>query len=240
MAFNGHAEIVGIFFLSVAIIVRNGGNIKLSTILLSCACGAKPIAFIFVPFILRLSWKNWLLFFVTLAVIYFPLLYSVQYSEWHTLITFLRHWEYHSTGYLVLSLIFPGYISRCVGAILFLAFFGQLLYRHLKNKENVFKNGHILLFVLLFLSPVANPWYFLWVIPFLPYCKNLGEGLILLMLPLTYIQTDNFLLSIPGQYLHPLWVNIAGIAFFLMTFLVYYFPKLISVCFNKKYDTTST
>lgn len=164
IAFTAHPDVAGVMLLIAAIFfVKN--RPLLSVISLAFSVCAKPFAWVIAPFILMRLRKMYVFLFVILVlIIYLPFLASGA-TDFTTLGTFGKHWEYNAAVYSVLSQILPAVNARLLcGAIFVILYLVYVRNYRVSGQTDI--RGDILLGGLLILSPVINPWYLLWILPF--------------------------------------------------------------------------
>ncbi|MBL4585017.1 MAG: hypothetical protein JKX83_10430 [Pseudomonadales bacterium] len=165
IAFTAHPDGFGVFFLILACLYagrqQHGGAV---TTLAISIC-AKPFGCFIAPFIL---WKMprvyWLVFVVCIVGLYLP--FVLQSNSVVTgLFAFGKEWQFNSFIYGLIINIAPAPFAKLISIGSFLLVYcGYLLY-FTRNPNKPIRYDWILA-ALLFCSPVFNPWYWLWVLPF--------------------------------------------------------------------------
>jgi len=164
IAFTAHPDVAGVMLLIAAIFfVKN--RPLLSVVSLALSVCAKPFAWIIAPFILLRLRKTYVFLFVILVLmIYLPFWLSGA-TDFTALSAFGKLWEYNAAVYHMLSQILPAANARLLCGAIFVVMY--LVYiRHYRASGQTSIRGDILLGGLLVLSPVINPWYLLWILPF--------------------------------------------------------------------------
>ncbi len=164
IAFTAHPDVAGVMLLIAAIFfVKNRPLLSVASLALSVC--AKPFAWVIAPFILMRLRKTYVFLFIVLVLmIYLPFLVSGA-TDFTTLSTFGKHWEYNAAIYSVLSQALPAVNARLLCGAIFVVMY--LVYvRNYRASGHTNIRGDILLGGLLILSPVINPWYLLWILPF--------------------------------------------------------------------------
>ncbi|BFM05605.1 hypothetical protein [Halioxenophilus aromaticivorans] len=137
-------------------------------------------------------------------------------SELDSLLVFGHQWRFNPLSYRVLELFLPAALARLLCALVLL--FGCLglitlmlaLAHRYRRLPVVF-----LLLLLLFLSPVVNPWYWLWLLPLACYLARPWVVLVAVFAPVSYINStvlaqinSQYLASTELPFLVPWWVTL--------------------------------
>jgi len=163
VAFTAHPDILGIVFL-IAAIYFFASQPKTAAICLGFSVCSKPFAWIIAIYILwRFKLIQFIVFLLTVAILYSPFIMAGNESA--GLFAFGNHWEFNAAIYSLFSYAMPNHYAKAVCGVLFM---GMMIYYFvLFQKTNVANiRGDLLIGSLLLLSPVINPWYLLWVLPF--------------------------------------------------------------------------
>ena len=117
------------------------------------------------PFVLRSARPaHGVTFAAGLGVLYLPFVWPGG-ADLATLFVFAREWEFNASVFALLGAFPSDPVARGVCGALFLAGAGWLWLRSGGDESPVFP-GDRLYGLLLLLSPVVNPWYLLWLLPF--------------------------------------------------------------------------
>ena len=189
IAFTAHPDGVGVCLLLAAIVlVRNpvGASSRqtptgfddrpwtaerhrrwgLAAVLLGLAVATKTFALVLAPLILLGGrFRHWLIFAATLAAAYLPFVVAGG-TDLVSLLTFARDWEFNSAIFGLLGTFVPPSGARLFVGLLFAAFWAVYFLRYARGGKRGILRGDVLFGVLLVLSPVINPWYLLWLLPF--------------------------------------------------------------------------
>jgi len=163
VAFTAHPDILGIVFL-IAVIYFFSTKPKTAAICLGLSVCSKPFAWIIAVYILfRFKLTQCILFFLTIVVMYTPFLMAGNESS--GLFAFGQHWEFNAAIYSLFSYLMPNPHAKMLCGGLFIA---VMIYYFILFRKTTVANirGDLLIGSLLLLSPVINPWYLLWVLPF--------------------------------------------------------------------------
>jgi hypothetical protein len=210
ISFSAHADILAVCLLAAALERFTARKIAMASALLALATGAKVIALLFVPFLLLKRGKQpiggWIIFAATLLALYAP--FTIQGgAESQGLGTFLQKWEFNSSGFAVLSWIFGDEAGRIVSLGLFGAAFVWLLRAHLLATPGEIPRGDVLLALFFLFSPVANPWYFIALIPFVTLWPSLWGLTLLSTVLISYVTELNLGSNSLSAFNHPVWVR---------------------------------
>jgi len=171
IAFTAHPDVAGAMLLIAAIFfVKN--RPLLSVVSLALSVCVKPFAWVIAPFILMRLRKTYVfLFAILVLVIYLPFLASGA-TDFTTLSTFGKHWEYNAAVYHVLSQVLSATNARLLCGVLFVMMYLVYVRNYCASGQTSIR-GDILLGGLLILSPVINPWYLLWILPFATFNRDI-------------------------------------------------------------------
>lgn len=204
VAFSAHHDAIGVFFLIVAIYVYQQKKQYLTAISLALAVAVKAIAIIFIPLMLfRLGFRSWVVCVVALGVCYLPFLAFGSGTDLIGLIRFTDVWEFNSSLFGILQLFIERTNIKILTAVLMLLVSIILL----PKTTSLIPRGDVLFAVLLLLSPVVNPWYLLWLMPFAVIYPSRWAWLFSFAVSLSYITGLNLEDATLTAYNHPLWLR---------------------------------
>ncbi len=219
VAHSGHMDVIGIFFLILALILSMRESI-FSYAALSFSVLSKFFSFSLFPFLedLRAHGKKMaygsLLFLTTLSVFYFAYADSGD-AFWTGLRAYVSTWEFNSSLYAPLYAFYLKQMpldSSILGivtenaprlaaklSLIAIAFLGILsLYIYLwrkpyeYQKQNIIRTGFVVTAIMLLINPTLHPWYVLWIIPFLCFYPNAGWILFTGTVFLSYFAVHDF------------------------------------------------
>ena len=166
IAFTAHPDGVGVCLLLAAIVLARSRRWWIAAGLLGLAVATKTFALVLAPLILaRARLRHWLLFAVTAAAVYLPFV-VLGGTDLLSLQVFARDWEFNSAVFGLLKTIVPPFEARLVLGLVFAAFWTVYVLRYARSGEQGIPRGDWLFGFLLAVSPVINPWYLLWLLPF--------------------------------------------------------------------------
>jgi len=194
-----HPEIIAVAALTAALLFASQGKQYVASGLLSLSVSARVFALPLVPF--------FLLQFSRRAMICCGLFTSALFlasgvggdSASGVTKTFLSNFEFNSSGFFLLSLLLGSASARFVGVSIFALGLLTLFYFYRKNRNEVGHKsqylkqlpGETIFVLLLCFSPIANPWYFLWLLPFVALRPRLSVFVLLATANLSYFHAGN-------------------------------------------------
>lgn len=207
-AFTAHPETLGVAFLVASLYLRKYAHDSIAAMFAALAVGTKLIAVLLVPFLLcRAGRKNWALFGLSLLVVYLPFWSQGSVGALHGTAAFLQGWEFNSSGYALLVAVFGGFTAKILGTVLFGAFYLSYLWRYRSNAHAAIPRGDWLYGVFFALSPVVNPWYLLWLLPFIALFPSCWGITALSAISLSYAHGLSLGDASLPPYGHPAWAR---------------------------------
>ncbi len=207
IAFTAHPDGVGVCLLLAAIVLAKDRRFWTAAALLGLAAATKTFALVLAPLVLvRARPKHWALFVGTLAAAYLPFVVTGG-TDLVSLLTFARDWEFNSAVFGVLGTLMPPSGARLAVGLLFAAFWGWYCLRYVRNGQRGIPRGDVLFGVLLLLSPVVNPWYLLWLLPFAVLFPSFWAWTASAAILLSYMTGLNLPDYTLQAYAQPLWVR---------------------------------
>ena len=179
---------------------------------LAMAAAAKAAAWLLIPFwLLALvkqprGWQMPLALVLGFGVLYAPFWWQGA-TDAAGLKAFADGFEFNSGLYGLLTIWLPPLPSKWVlGSLLLL---GALAYgwRYWQQQNRTLPRADWLLGALLLVSPVINPWYFLWLLPFACLHRNPLAWAASAFVLLAYVTGLNLDDSGLTPYQHPVWVR---------------------------------
>ncbi len=198
-ALNVHFEPVAIAMTVAGISAAVNARPALAGVFSALSCAIRPFALLLLPFTTR-TLRTVVVFVATLAVLYAPFLLRGLH-ETHG--DFGVGWEFNSSGYALFAMLMPPPAARAACAGIFLAALMTFALR--RRDRTAWPPGSAIYGLLLVLSPVANPWYALWLVPFAAARPKAWSWTLLVTISLSYITEGN--LTGMGGYAHPWWVR---------------------------------
>ncbi len=167
-ALTAHPDVIGVCLLLAAFVARSHHKNAIAIMMLSMAVCTKVFALAALPFFLyRQSIRYWLLLLVTVVALYLPFLLNQQHSDLEILIHFAKAWFFNAPVFNLLTEVINDQWARYLGLVIFLTWYGFYFRRyHTSSQTTKIPRMDWVYGVLLLLSPVLNPWYWVWILPF--------------------------------------------------------------------------
>lgn len=202
---QAHADVLAVLPLVLAWFARRSGRTSIAAGLLGIAIAGKVLALPAAPFLLgHRSARPWLVLVGTVFLAYAPFLFRGGADG--SLLAFGAGWEFNSSLVGVLGLVLEPIPSRAM-ALLLVAPVIAWEYGQVQVQEGEPPRLDRVFGLVLFASAVVNPWYLLWVLPFVALHPTRTGWVACAAVGLSYATGMN--LGIPGlaPYEHPAWVR---------------------------------
>ena len=208
--FNAHPDALGVLCLCAALLTRMLGRAALSGVLCGLAVAAKAFALPLLPFLLWRSRAAWFGCAAALATAYAPFWLQGSGAEFAGLLAFARDWEFNSSLHGLVRWVFGVSAAKAVCGAIFVAVWVWLLARWLTNTSAA--NGRIppgaaLFGALLLCSATVNPWYLLWLAPFVALRPTAVGIAALALVSVSYLTGLNLGWPAMDNFAHPWWVR---------------------------------
>lgn len=205
VAFTAHPDVLGAMLLIAAMyFVKSRPLISIMSLALSVC--AKPFGWVIAPFILMQHRKKRLFLFAALVlVIYVPFL-ATGATDLTTLGVFGKSWEYNAALYTIVSRFLPATDARLLCGVLFAALYYVYARRYYASGRTEIR-GDVLLGGLLILSPVINPWYLVWILPFAALNRDVWPWVASCAVLLSYFTGQNMDDPSLAGYEQAVWVK---------------------------------
>jgi hypothetical protein len=202
ISFTAHPDGLVSLLLLAAVAARVEGRCGMAGAWLGLAIGGKVFAAALAPFILwRARPRAAIASVAVLALLYAPFL--GQGADFRSLFTFAARWEFNPALFALFRLALPDGVARAAAGAAYLLLLLQLWRLHTKDvKGSSPPRGDWVLGGLLLFSPVINPWYLLWILPFAALFPSRAAWTASLLLLLAYAHPL-------GRYDLPVWVSVA-------------------------------
>lgn len=215
IAFTAHPEAIGMLCLIGAIICRKRNAQVPLGILLGLAMGSRLFAWFLVPFLLlRSGWRVWIALATTLVLLYSSFLLRGA-TEFDSLLLFIRHWEFNSALYGITGHLVGPVLARLLLGIGLLGGVALYLFYYSKKKAFEIPRGDLLIGCLLLVSPVINPWYVVWLLPFAVIYPSFWAWTSAYAVFLSYISALNLGWLDADPFSQPLWSRVLQIGVIL-------------------------
>ncbi len=207
IAFTAHPDGVGICLLLAAIVLARNRRLQSAAICLGMAAGAKIFALVLVPLVLlRARARHWVLCGVTFLALYAPFVLSGG-TDMQSLLIFAREWEFNSALFGLITNFWGTSETKLVLGLVFAAFWVFYSTRYRKNCVDSIPRGDWLYGALLIVSPVINPWYLLWLLPFAAIFPSVWAWAASLAVLISYITGLNLNDYTMQPYQQPIWAR---------------------------------
>jgi hypothetical protein len=203
VAGSGHNDSLGVLLLLVALyFIQRGKNLSAAAGF-TLALMTKYIALLFLPAVLKYFRKGeWI---VIPLVLYSGYFYFTDHLESHilNLAQVGSAWRFNDSLFSLLLLLTGSlYLSKIliVSAMLMLSVF--VLY----SRKTVLENSMIMIGAALLLTTTVQPWYLLWIVPFLCFFPNRAWLLLTGLTMLAYHVLIRY--QVDGIWVESLWVKL--------------------------------
>jgi hypothetical protein len=199
-AFNAHPDVLGIALLAAAAVAAGAERRVLAATLAGLAMAAKGAAILLVPLLLGGSARAGLALVVAVAAAYLPLLARGSDVGWAATGTFLAGWEFNSLGFAVTSALLGAVAAMAAPWI-------AVAWAWWRTAGARFPRGDLVFGAFLFFAPVVNPWYLLWLLPFVARWPSPAGCAALAAVSLSYLHGLYWSPGVLRPYEHPWWVR---------------------------------
>ncbi len=174
---SAHYDVVPTFLLVLALLALVGGRVAVGFLSLGGAIAGKVFPVVLLPLFVAHAWRRYgfrraggglALTGLTVVGSYAPFV-AAGSGLWQGFVTFAAHWQTN-------SLLFPvfhqalgdrwltnGVVASCLGGVVGVA----VGWSRQGNGETLVRGCFVVMGAMFLLSPVGNPWYYMWVMPFI-------------------------------------------------------------------------
>ena len=164
IAFTAHPDGLAVALTVAAIVAVGRRWLALGAVCLGLAAAAKVVALLAAALLLRhLRWRHWALCLGVLAGAYLPFGWQGG-TDLATLAVFVQEWRFNPSLFALFALAFGDAGARLACGALLLGVCAWLVLR--KDAGSPSHRGDWVFGAWLACSPVVNPWYLLWLLPF--------------------------------------------------------------------------
>lgn len=204
--FNAHPDALAIALLVAAWRLGTGGRAVAAGAVLGVAMAAKIFAVPLAPFVLwRLGWRAWAAAAGAVLALYAPFWLRGSTADLAGLRAMAGEWEFNSSLHALAAAASSPAIARVVCMIAFAAIWLGLLVR--KKNSAALPPGAEIYGAFLLLSATANPWYALWLWPFVALRPSAAGIAALAAVSLAYVTGLNLGDAALGNFEHPAWLR---------------------------------
>lgn len=207
IAFTAHPDgLIPALLLSCWLLAQRS-HTGFAGLALAAGVSAKIAGWLAVPFFaLVLGWQGLLAFAVSYFLLYLPFLWQGA-TEWDSLKVFAQHFEFNSALFALAQLWLPvEWAKRLLGGF-FLVGAGAYWLRYRKQLTHALPRGDWLFGGLLLISPVINPWYLLWLLPFAAVYPSFTAWVASAAVMFSYATGLNLEDGSLSPYQHPAWAR---------------------------------
>jgi alpha-1,6-mannosyltransferase len=204
-AFTAHPEILGIACIIAALWMKQQQRWMGVAIFCALAVAARIHAVLLVPFLMwPVRLKPTLVFIAALALLYAPFWIQGSAADLAGLRAFAGEWEFNSSTFAIVKAVLGWNGTKLFCNAAFVLFFAWWFFRH---RNSLPLRGDVIYGIFFLLSAVVNPWYLLWLLPFVAMQPTLLGIAALMAVSLSYLHGANLGLENLGPYDHPKWLR---------------------------------
>lgn len=207
VSFNAHADVVGVAFMVLAFYLLSQSRPIVSGIAFGLAIAAKPLAIALAPiFVQRRAFAAVIAAVIAIGVLYAPFVVRGA-TEADGLAVFSKYWEFNSFGFAVLKDFVSEPQVRALSLAIGSVISGALMLAWLLRSTDTTPPVDLWLLAVLLFSPVVNPWYLLWIVPWAALRGSVLSFAALAAVSASYL-TDGVLgIESDGYHDHQWWVR---------------------------------
>ena len=207
IAYSAHPDGVGVCLLLAAMMLARSRRWRSAAVCLGLATGAKVLALVLVPLVLvGARTRHWMLWGLTTILLYAPFVLGGG-TELESLSVFAKEWEFNSAVFGLLATVLERDEVTLLLGSLFVAFWVRYYITYVRGGSFALPRGDWLYGALLFVSPVINPWYLLWLLPFAAVFPSVWAWIASLAVLLSYVVGLNLNDYSLQAYEQPTWVR---------------------------------
>jgi len=211
-SFNAHPDILGVALLLAAMGFQRHGLPIRSAVCAGLSVAAKVFALLLVPFLLGRNPKAWIAFVCTLTAAYVSFWMRGSAADLTGLRAFAVDWEFNSSIFALVQSTTGRSQAKLLCGIVFAVIWVCVAHVRLvrprgREQDAVLLPGVVVFGAFFLLSPTVNPWYLLWVLPFValhPSCTGLTA---MAAVSLSYVTGLNLGDPSLHPFEHPPWVR---------------------------------
>ena len=204
VAGNGHNDVLAILFLLGALALLMRGSLWKVSLGLALAIASKYLALLFLPALWRrLGRTGRVLLPLTLIAAFLPFHQALaQHAD--SLFAVGSAWRFNDSLFTIIRFMTGSdTLSRIIAAVLFLLL-AAFVYR---REQPVLKGAMMLIGGALLLTTTLQPWYLLWIVPFLCFYPNRAWILLTGLVMLSYQVLTRY--AAEGVWLESPWIKYA-------------------------------
>ena len=220
IAFTAHPDGVGVCLLLAAVVLARERRWRGAAVCLGLAAGAKIFALVLAPLVLAgAKVRHWLLFGAASAALYAPFVLSGG-AEFEALQVFAREWEFNAALFALFAAVSDRGAAKLALGLAYGAFWAWCFVRYLRSgPPRAVPRGDWLYGALLAASPVINPWYLLWLLPFAAVFPGVWAWTASAVVLLGYVTGLNLNDYALQPYQQPAWARLLEFGSILLALL---------------------
>lgn len=204
-SFTAHPDLWGAMFMVAAWFSRRNDSPVKTGLFVGLALGTKITGAAIAPFLLKGQPRRaWVAAVSVWIASYLPFWLQGSWADWRGLAVFAREWEFNSGGFaLVSALVGPqraGIVALVIIAI-------PLLWLWLKTPPKELARGDWIYGWFFLFSAVVQPWYLLWLLPWVAVYPSWAGLTALASVSLSYVTWLHLGADHPDLFGHPGWVR---------------------------------
>jgi hypothetical protein len=208
--FNAHPDALALALVVIAWWLGRRSFAVAAGAAAGLAVAAKVFAVLIVPFVLwRLGRRSWLAASAAIVALYAPFWLRGSTADLAGLRAMAGEWEFNSGVYAVVAALSSPAGARAFCGLAFAVIWSLLLRRWVRSAATAatLPPGEWIYGAFLLLSATANPWYCLWLWPFVAMRISATGISALAAVSLAYVTGMNLGDATLGNFAHPPWLR---------------------------------
>jgi hypothetical protein len=205
-ALNAHPDVIAIALMTWALRCSASRPV-LAGVLMAWCLASRVQGYVLLPFFLWCwPWRGRLSWAASMIMIYSPLWWLGSNTEWFGISHFGAMWEFNSS---LVALLGSDALARTIGLGVAALLCGGAFLHWVRAGAVLERCPALFCFSSVFIgSAVFNPWYALWMLPFLALQAGSTWRYAWLALPsLSYVTLGNLGLDLTHAFAHPVWLR---------------------------------
>jgi len=209
-AFNAHPDALGVALMAMALASLPKSNCAgvSSGMLCGLAFGAKVFAVVMIPLLVWRGGRRALLACAAVVVaVYSPFWLIGSSADLGGLRAMGADWEFNSSGFALLNQVMDPARARLASLALISLGLGAGLIVGVRRRVGLEGLGEYAFLWTFLWAPAFNPWYALWLLPFVALRRRPGGVAVLGAVSLSYLTRMNLGSTDLDGFSHPAWVR---------------------------------
>ena len=202
-ALTAHPDLLSVLPLLLGLLFWKRNWFYWSAVALGFAVASKLFAFLLVPLLLRWRWRPWLVFAAVVLLLHLPL--QGAGNQFESLSAMASAWFFNAPIYYLTYAHIDFTLMKQILSVVFLLCCAGYFFRGDYQKTDQIPRGDWLFMGLLLVSPVFNPWYFVFVLVFAVIYPSVWAWLASLTLVFSYATGLQLSSADLEVYEHPPW-----------------------------------